>query len=349
MLSDFDFRVNNFDFIRLLAALQVLFIHGYHHFDLRSLDWLANIVGIFPGVPIFFVTSGFLISASLEKSPSLTQFFKNRVLRIYPGLWACFLFSCLVVFSVFIPDFEWADLWVWVAAQMTVAQFYNPEFLREYGVGVINGSLWTIPVELQFYFFLPLLMFFSEKLDSKKLVFLGFVLLVSFNIFHTESRGGSFYWKIVGVTALPYLYMFLLGVFLQKNIDIVEKFFARKLFFWLFAFLVLSYVMSKLGFTVFGNYLNPVSAIMLSILTLSAAYSYTNTFSTILRGVDISFGVYIYHMVFVNLFIYVFSDSPYLGMILTVTFTLVLSLLSWFAVEKPALRLKNFSLRSGYK
>ena len=33
----------------------------------------------------------------------------------------------------------------------------HPDFLRGYGVGVLNGSLWTIPVELQFYALVPLI------------------------------------------------------------------------------------------------------------------------------------------------------------------------------------------------
>lgn len=40
---------------------------------------------------------------------------------------------------------------------MSVVQFYNPDLLRGYGVGVLNGSVWTIPVELQYYAVLPLL------------------------------------------------------------------------------------------------------------------------------------------------------------------------------------------------
>jgi len=54
---------NNFDLIRLFAALQVVVTHG----DRFILNWggvLSPVLEFIPGVPIFFLISGFLISAS---------------------------------------------------------------------------------------------------------------------------------------------------------------------------------------------------------------------------------------------------------------------------------------------
>jgi hypothetical protein len=53
-------------------------------------------------------------------------------------------------------DFVRAHALPWLAAQLTIGQFYNPVFLRGYGLGVLNGSLWTIPLE-QFCVLVPLL------------------------------------------------------------------------------------------------------------------------------------------------------------------------------------------------
>ncbi len=47
--------------------------------------------------------------------------------------------------------------WAWLAGQVSFLQFFNPEQFRGFGIGVANGALWTITVELQFYVFIPLL------------------------------------------------------------------------------------------------------------------------------------------------------------------------------------------------
>lgn len=43
-------------------------------------------IDLFPGVPIFFFISGFLISKSFEENSVLKEYALNRILRIYPGL-----------------------------------------------------------------------------------------------------------------------------------------------------------------------------------------------------------------------------------------------------------------------
>src|SRR6478752_5590011 len=84
---------NSFDSIRLLAALQVLIGHATYHLGVVHDSGLGQValrvLSAFPGVPIFFMISGFLVTASFERRPNLQDYFVSRFLRIYPALWAC--------------------------------------------------------------------------------------------------------------------------------------------------------------------------------------------------------------------------------------------------------------------
>ena len=80
-------RKNNFDLIRLAAASQVMLLHGITHLEVDA-PLLEQFVAYFPGVPAFFLISGFLISASWERNSDLRIFTANRALRIFPALWA---------------------------------------------------------------------------------------------------------------------------------------------------------------------------------------------------------------------------------------------------------------------
>lgn len=160
-------RENNFDLIRLFAASQVLIGHGLSHLECGS---KGHLLALFPGVIMFFVISGFLISSSFDRNPKLKNYIRNRFLRIFPALWCCFFVTliCLLVFGyVNKASLTSTSFWAWAAGQISIGQFYTPDFLRSYGVGTPNGSLWTIPVELSFYILLPLIVFLFKKINLK--------------------------------------------------------------------------------------------------------------------------------------------------------------------------------------
>jgi peptidoglycan/LPS O-acetylase OafA/YrhL len=351
-LKDFSFKKNNFDLIRLLAALQVVIIHGCHHFEVEYGGWFLKVLSIFPGVPIFFVTSGFLISASLERSKSLGDYFKNRFLRIYPALWSCFLLSIATVFIFYSPDFKGDEFGKWVLAQVTIGQFYNPEFLRGYGVGVLNGSLWTIPVEIQFYLALPILYIIFRKVNWNSAFILSLtIILIFLNQKYIELNyySDSIVTKLIGVSLFPYLYMFIFGILLQRNLNFVKIYLSKNAIFFLILYLIVTISSFLLEFRYSGNYLNPVSSFFLSLLVISTAYTSESRFSSILNGYDISYGIYIYHMVFVNVLIQLNYMSPLMNLLAMIIITIFTALISWKFIEKPSLSLKRYSIRDKYK
>lgn len=58
----------------------------------------------------------------------------------------------------------------WILAQLTLGQAYNPSSFRDIGVGVINGSLWTLTVEIIFYAIVPFIVYLESKPRLKYIV-----------------------------------------------------------------------------------------------------------------------------------------------------------------------------------
>jgi peptidoglycan/LPS O-acetylase OafA/YrhL len=343
-VADASLRTNNFDLIRLVAAMQVVVSHGAEFLGVEVWRPLMTGLGFLPGVPIFFVVSGFLISLSWERAPSARHYLRNRLLRIYPALWVCLLISIAIFLAAGVRPDSLRHVALWVAAQATVAQFYNPGFLRSFGVGVLNGSLWTIPVELQFYLVLSFLALLARKRPSRwlalTLVACGVMLLARTGI----GAGERMWQKLLGVTIAPYLFYFLVGVLARYLFERRPALFtARRILAAMYAM----WTLIELRFSIDGaqgNRLNLVSIVLIALLTVSLAFTARGLSTRVLRGNDISYGLYIYHMPVVNLLLARHLDGagPFAVFVAT---AIALAALSWRFIERPALSLKDYSLR----
>lgn len=302
---------NNFDLLRLFAALQVLLVHSIHHLQVTS-DFFASlrtVLSYFPGVPVFFVISGFLISQSYSKSESLLKYVKNRICRIYPALLVCLVVSIISVLLISpwtLKSASPGEFIKWIFAQVTIVQFYNPSFLRDYGVGVLNGSLWTIPVELQFYAILPAIMlligFFRLRFPVLfTITIASLVLDLACDYYLTEGAQ-----KYVDVTILPHLWMFCIGIIVQQHWTQINSLFVGKLYYWLDAYISICFLLPHQ--TPSFDFLEIFRKFILSGLVLAFAFSLRSLSENSLRGTDISYGLYIYHMLVVNALIEVGCD-----------------------------------------
>lgn len=343
-------RPNNFDLIRLAAALQVVLIHAFENLGLPVPDWVAW-TSIFPGVPIFFVLSGFLISLSYERNPHLGQFAVNRLLRIFPALWVCFLLSVasvLLIRSELLTTAQPLAIAGWVAAQVSMGQVYQPAFLRDYGVGALNGSLWTIPVELQFYLLVPILYAGGGLLRRRgrgMLSLLVVCLLINRGFAAWKLSGDSLGMKLFGATFLPHVWYFLAGILVQRHFARLQSLLSGRAGWWLALHVVTCTVLSPLGWQVKGNLIGPLPSLTLIGLTFSLAYTRPGLSDRLLRHNDISYGTYLYHMVIVNALLELqWPRTP--GTVVAVfALTLVCAGLSWKLVEEPALACKGFLRR----
>lgn len=335
---------NNFNLIRTLAALQVITVHAFHHFEIESI--FLRIIQVFPGVPVFFFLSGYLISKSYRNKQhlGLKAFFRNRALRIFPALWVCIILSVISVAAtgyLSTVDFSWTQMIAWLGAQLSFFQFYNVGFMREYGVGVLNGSLWTIAVELQFYVLTPVLFWLFRK--AKWLVFLVLLASLAMNMYiKVFYDWENVFFKLLYASSLPWFYMFILG-FLFVQFEALKAFAKRvHVLIWLLLYVL---AMNFVGaYEVNGsNAINPVAVLFLTFFLISfsaAKLRLPALFQRFLDNEDISYGIYIYHMPVINFLLYVGLFGPTINSILVLIITFAAAYLSWTFVEKRCLKLK---------
>jgi peptidoglycan/LPS O-acetylase OafA/YrhL len=340
------FGLNNFDLLRILAATQVLYFHTLFHLKIDPPSWTL-FFEYFPGVPIFFVISGYLVSASFERSESLERYFLNRFLRIYPGLWVCLLVTVIVVICFGFNIFGFRA-GAWILAQMA-GVIYTPDFLAHFGFGSYNGSLWTIPIELQFYFLLPIVYLVARRARSPNLVFL--VLLLAFSIIRFFS---TLYFPETGPpgTGLPkpmaeklygYLFfrhfaLFLTGLVLQRFGAYKSKLIFGKGILWIAFYLLFVKLAPPSAVT------DVVAGLFLAVCTVSVAYTLPGVANKLLRGNDISYGVYIYHGLLINIMVSLelFYRMEYLFVVWGGAY--LAGYISWVLVERNFLRRKREKL-----
>lgn len=361
-------RENNFDLIRLLAATQVVVAHAVGHTPLvhQLPPWgkqVFDALMLLPGVPVFFVISGFLITQSYERNPAdLKGYFWRRGLRIFPAMWVCLIVTLIALggFGFLGTDFTLTKTFAaWLAGQVSFFQFYNPEHFRDFGIGVANGALWTITVELQFYAFVPLFCWLGKRFGGTERLFTGLLFFISFAAYcvmdHKVNGPGGFTgapiaFKLLHVTLVPHLWMFLLGVLMHRNFEKIQPWLEGK-FPWFFAayatFVAAQHTLVGFRTTPFYLCYLPARA-LLAFCTISAAYSARSLSRRVLHGMDLSYGTYLYHSVVINVFVELGWMDALSAVLYVFAFSILLALLSWHCIEKPALALKSFSPRAAW-
>ncbi len=144
-MSERQKRFLEIDALRGIAALGVVLFHYTTQYD-KAYDHPQTLLFNFPygeyGVEIFFIISGFVILMSLERSKRGLDFLVGRFSRLYPTYWACVILTFLVLKFDGFPDSQvrWYDFFV----NLTMFQAF-------FKVPNMDGSYWTLGVELSFY------------------------------------------------------------------------------------------------------------------------------------------------------------------------------------------------------
>lgn len=153
-------RDNNFDVLRFFAASSVWFGHCF--ILTGRADPLTAHLGFMAfgqlGVAMFFVISGYFVTASYPAHHSLLVFLKNRALRILPALAAVVGLSTFVL-GPLVTSLGWHDYfarsetWVYLKSALIFPLHYDlPGVFQHNLLHAVNGSLWTLKQEVRCYF-----------------------------------------------------------------------------------------------------------------------------------------------------------------------------------------------------
>jgi peptidoglycan/LPS O-acetylase OafA/YrhL len=149
--------MGGFDYLRLMAAILVI---AHHARVLNGAPPLMLGPGLDPGalgVGIFFVISGALVTGSLERSAKITEFLAKRALRIFPGLLVALLLTAFVLGPLVTTRSGYLGepaTWLYVLRNLTLyaVTYQLPGvFLAAPVAAIVNGSLWTLRLEFTAY------------------------------------------------------------------------------------------------------------------------------------------------------------------------------------------------------
>lgn len=329
--SAFEGGRNNFHLIRLLAALAVIYGHAYPITATPGGDLFLRWVGFkFIGgvaVNVFFVISGFLITASLERNSALSYMW-SRCLRIFPALLVAVTLSVLVLGPLLTTEpGYWSDpqtwkYW-WSNAFMWRTEYFLPGVFGSNPDHAMNGSLWSLPVEFRLYIVFLVLSVLGMLRRGSFTVFaivtllVGLVIVPRYPIF-------SAYANWVEVTAY-----FMAGALVWKRRDEVP----------LSPWGVLAVIGLCMLFQGTAKF-HVAFFVALVYLTFYLAFLQLPSFLHIRRN-DLSYGVYLYGWPVQQLMMQLFPQKGAIfNTFVSIAIVMVLAALSWRLVERPALSLK---------
>ena len=329
-------RKNNFNIIRFVAAMMVILGHMCHLMGVNVNLFLGQAVSTI-GVKIFFLISGYLIAKSYLNDSNILRYGIKRFFRIIPGLIGVVLFSVFIVGPLFtrLPLKEYffhVTTRNYLKNIALYIQYFLPGvFENNIYPNAVNGSLWTLPVEVSMYILLPIVFCVFSKFDRAKISFVIALILEGISITLGVVKPDAYYviYATDIVSALSIAPYFFLGAsFISEDV--------RKKLNLQLAVGVLC-IVEMLG-------INATMTEILVFITLpyfifSFAFAELPKFEKCFSKNDFSYGLYLYGFVVQQMLTPTLTKIN-LGLniqfIICAMVTLVFAILSWFIIEKPA-------------
>lgn len=328
-------RENNLNLIRALAASAVVVSHSFAVSTGNAMmEPLRRMAGTSLGemsVDVFFVISGYLISKSAMQR-GWAEYARARLMRIYPGLLVMLTIAFFATMAITrlpagefarSPDTAWyfgsnAILFLGILYTLPGVFEWNPM------ASTVNGSLWTLVIEVRLYLFLGLLTYLLRAVGAGERTFkaasLVFLVGAAFAAAHWFGRGA------------PELYSRLVLMFAAGSV----------LFHWRVPLGNQKAVAACLVVAAAGLVLGPSARIAylvaLPYLVMALAFMPSEFGRRYNRVGDYSYGIYIYSFLIQQFIAYLVPGVSKIAMLaLSLPLSVLAGILSWHLIEKPAM------------
>lgn len=321
---------NNFNLLRVLAALMVIVYHSYL-FTGQQLNYMHRLSLGSLGVDIFFIISGFLVSGSYLHRNDPKTYIISRFLRIWPALivnaiLTAFIMAPLITTSPL--NFSFFTAILKYAYTCVILDYPSSRGLPGVFTGMVypsmNGPLWTLNYEVTLYCIVGLLGLFQILYSRSRMGKFLIIYTLAYLIFTLSVDSYSDFLRLFTV--------FFAGIAFQIFKDKIKltnigMFIAASLFI---AFHYSSFkTVHILPFSLCVAYL----VIGFAFLPVKFLHAYN-------KVGDFSYGLYIYGWPVSHLLQKTFTD-PFFITINTIIITTIIAMLSWHLVEKRMLSFKK--------
>ncbi len=338
----YEFADNCFDLLRLYSAFYVMTLHIMRH--VRGQE-VSHIFDWWNGVVVLFCISGFLVPASMERSKNIWEFLKKRVIRIVPSMWVCIIIGIVVaaLFCGFMADKTFVT---WFAGQLFfVRDLPQPDFISNFGIGNFQANLWTMIFTVQFYLITALI--YKIMKDRKLWVWitvLGMSMALNLAVPYVQQVLPASWKSIVSHSCLPYFYIYFAGWFIYRYREKIVPVLAKTKILCILLFIMRALYCEKHGVRI-GEYQDMIQILLLCMLTIGFGYS----FGKIRFKIDLSYGLYLYHMVIVDIFVQIGLVGNMMYAVAVYAIALLCAFASYYLVDDTVAKIFKRAGSGKYK
>ncbi len=330
---------NCFDFIRYYLSFVVVFAH-FAILTGMNYRWITTSTEAVRG---FFILSGFLVFYSYINKPQLSSYVSKRIKRIFPPYFFIVLLCCMV--GVFVTTMSAKDyltsahFFKYLIANLSFLNFIEPTLpgvFTDNPITAVNGSLWTMKVELLLYATVPIAFYLIKKYN--KLVILISIFLFSFlyvELFgYLYEKTGKGIYIILQRQVGGQLIYFYAGTFILIYFDKFQKYIK-----YIFPIALILYI-----FKDYHILLDTLKPFCLASIIIGFAYNFK--YLNFLKKYDnVAYGVYLFHYPVIQIVVNykIHEYNYYLALVLVIIVTLLLCIFSWHFIEKPFLKKKRIT------